>query len=525
MSPMCSRVALRVLVPVLFACSIANAAALPHEVLDARDPMDHALANQAIQAAQAASSDVPENVFEEISEDMNEKSGYEWFMDFFSRLFAARPEDEDPETVTVYVTPTPTMEATSSAFDATTTSTPANATSSMSMVPPPGPESTTMSPTSDAVSSAISSTTLIKPNDFSILPVGDMSSAINATFLTPIFSTAPETTAVASSSAVIMPPYPANSISNGPLPTAVSITGQFSVNPPLSTGAYLSAPPMASVSAGLPLPWGGNWTYPAINPTLILTNPIASSNATASANITVGLTSTTVVLETVYPTPIMVTGPPVSAGTGSPIAVSESYKWVNTTCTTTIISGIATVLPIYPGTASGLPISVGTAPISAGTGLPVPSYAEAPLYPNTTLSAAPVYVTQLPISVTGVPGSVVEVSVSIPAAPYANSTLSAPPMIMSTGAPTVSDAALPISTSEPSYFNTTTTEGVPESTGAAVETGAPVLSFSETPLYPNATTVTATATAPVILPASDVPAFPGTLNVTIVVDGGYADEK
>jgi hypothetical protein len=128
MSPMCSRVALRVLVPVLFACSIANAAALPHEVLDARDPMDHALANQAIQAAQAASSDVPENVFEEISEDMNEKSGYEWFMDFFSRLFAARPEDEDPETVTVYVTPTPTMEATSSAFDATTTSTPANAT-------------------------------------------------------------------------------------------------------------------------------------------------------------------------------------------------------------------------------------------------------------------------------------------------------------------------------------------------------------------------------------------------------------
>lgn len=39
MSPTCSKAAMRALISIMLATSVANAAALPHQVLDARDPV------------------------------------------------------------------------------------------------------------------------------------------------------------------------------------------------------------------------------------------------------------------------------------------------------------------------------------------------------------------------------------------------------------------------------------------------------------------------------------------------------
>jgi len=476
MSPTSSKAALRVLVSVLLASSIANAAALPHQLIDARAPLaqleDAPSADEALQAITAISSDIPENTFQHISDDLNKKSAFQVLMEFITQLVGPRVDDADSTaTATVYITPTPIpAESISSAVEVTPTPTPSD------MVVPPGPPTTS----TDVTSSVASTTPGPAASDtMSILPVGDLSSAINATTLTPVFSTAPETTSVASS---ILPPYPANSSSTYILPTAVSITGWFPVNP-----------------------------------TLVLTNPIqptSVSNATAPLNttlITLSLTSVTVVTQTIVPTPIGTgIGAPISAGTGAPIAVSETPLWSN--------SSDAYAAPtILPGTGTGAPISV-------GTGSPI-AVSESPIYANTTPSVVspPVFVTQVPLTVTGVAGSVLNVSVSIPNAPFANSTVSA------TG------YAAPAS--ETPYFNTTTTLGetataAPVSVSAG--TIAPVASYSAPPLFLNTTTAVvidvtvSTAVATLILPtATDVAVeFPGTLNVTgVLPTGGYYGKK
>ena len=63
MSPICSKAAMRALISVLLASSVANAAALPHEVLDARAPaaIQNANAEIAAEAIQAAASAVAED--------------------------------------------------------------------------------------------------------------------------------------------------------------------------------------------------------------------------------------------------------------------------------------------------------------------------------------------------------------------------------------------------------------------------------------------------------------------------------
>jgi hypothetical protein len=140
MSPTCSNAAMRTLISIMLAASVANGAALPHEVLDARDPaaMENAQTAQLAAAAiQQAASDIqndPDNYFTDMSQELNKKSGWEIFRDFFFRLFAPRPEDNDSDAsqtaaaVTIYVTPTPSEGGPAS--------------SALEIVIPPGPSAT-----------------------------------------------------------------------------------------------------------------------------------------------------------------------------------------------------------------------------------------------------------------------------------------------------------------------------------------------------------------------------------------------
>jgi hypothetical protein len=193
MSPTCSKAAMRVLISVLLASSAANAAALPHEVVDARSPapiQNAQLAAEAIQAAANAAAEDPTNFFENVSDDLNNRTGWEVFRDFFTRLFGPREDESDDDadttaTVTVFVTPTPTPEA------------------SVTFILPPGP--------SEVVSSEIVSTTPAPSSELimSILPIGDLTTSINATILPDIFSTAPEETPAATPTVIeITAPFP-----------------------------------------------------------------------------------------------------------------------------------------------------------------------------------------------------------------------------------------------------------------------------------------------------------------------------
>jgi hypothetical protein len=136
MTPTYNNGAMRVLISVLLASSVANAVALPHQVLDTRDPapiQNVELAADAFQAAASAAAKNPTNFFEEISDKLNHRTAWEVFRDYFIRLFGPRDDDDDDNdyddadtttTTTVYVTPT------------------GGATLSVDIILPPGPFST-----------------------------------------------------------------------------------------------------------------------------------------------------------------------------------------------------------------------------------------------------------------------------------------------------------------------------------------------------------------------------------------------
>ncbi|KAH7079862.1 hypothetical protein BKA63DRAFT_550591 [Paraphoma chrysanthemicola] len=547
MSPTCSKAALRVLVSVLLASTIANAAALPHQVLDPRTPLaqDEFSPEQALQAVASAVSEDPGNFFDKISDDMNNRSAWQVFLDFVTRLFGPKENSDDDEddtiTTTVYVTPTP-AEATSASAESTPTS---------DIVLPPGPPSTSTDVPTSTSPSEESSTT--EEAMFSILPIGPMSEFINATVLTPVFSTGPETNlplltpsagippfpANSTSDYILptavpitdefsvtipiellstgvpsagIPPYPANSTSDYILPTAVPITDEFSVTIPvelLSTGVPSAVNSSAPAGTGLALPWAGNTTVVAINPTLVLTNPVAPTpvvNDTVALNTTISLTSIVVVTETIVPLPFpgTGTGAPVSAGTGFPISDVASPLWPNSTY----------VAPtILPGTGTGSSPIATALPLS---GLPISSNVT-----NATISASAIAIAnatsivQLPITVTGLPGGVINITVTIPVAPFLNTTFTAPSFPQGTGAlqPSFATAIPPPPSDFPDFPNTTytliepTTIPFPSGTAASVGTILPIASLAESVLFPNTTIATIidiateTATATLILPS------------------------
>jgi hypothetical protein len=503
MSLRCSQVALRVLISVLLVSSLADAAALRHQVLDTREAaqlQNAQVAAEAIQAAASVIAENPGNFFENVSDDLSHRSAWSIMKDFFERLFGPRENPEETSTVTVTVTPTPAPVETSSSPIALSSG-------------PTGVES-----------SDVSSTTSAPPADLmSILPVGSLTTAINATFLTPIFSTAPEESPVATPSVIeIVKPFP---LFNGtaptePLPTAVLITDEFSVTIPVATGVSASAAANSSapLGTGSAPAWNFTATYPAFVPSLVTGTggfqPSGISNGTGlTLNATVNATSLVVVTATVTPIPIVLyTGTAVSVGTGLPILKTGTPLWSNYSY------GEATFIAPILGTGTGSPVIgtgspiIGTAPIIGtgspviGTGVPsagsaIPVASELPLFPNTTfVLPAPILVTGVPdvvpvnitaptnvtladtgpqvtafpIIVTGIPGSVLDISVSIPLPIYPNST--------------ASDFATGV-TAAPS-----------------VGTGLPLpVSLIETPLYVNTTTATSvvieTATAILIIPA------------------------
>jgi hypothetical protein len=491
MSPTCSKAAMRALISIMLAASVANGAALPHEVLDARDPvaMQNAqLAADAIQQAANAAQENPENFFTEVSNDLNKKTGWQLFLDFFTRLFGPRDDyNEDGSSaaaVTIYVTPTPT--------DASPAS------SAVEIVIPPGPSATP----SVGIVSLIPSITQAPISEIlmSILPVGDLSTAINATFLTPIFVTAPESDSAPVATEIVVP-FPilnATDTVASILPTAASISGEFPTIPLVTGAPYYPAPVNSTLPEGtgiaLPLETAipvVNVTLPLVNVTEPLAEPLASN---ATSNVTV-----VVVTETVTPVPIG-TGTAVSAGTGLPIIiVGASPLWPNASYgePTTAVLPLGTALPL--GTGTGIPVILGTgvtaelpiatilpAPANStifnstepeavnasiialpyGTGIPLATgtgglpdstdlpLAATPLFPNTTSTTVlpipilvtgvpePVLlnitapapnvtsaalplegsVTEVPIIVTGTPGSVVAINVTIPG-PYSNETV------------------------------------------------------------------------------------------------------
>jgi hypothetical protein len=496
MSPTCSKAALRVLASVLLATSVADAAVLRHQVLDTRDAAQQQnaqIAADAIQAAASVIAENPTNFFEDISDDLTDRSAWSLIQDFFERLFAPRQGSDRPAT-TISVTPTPgTVE-----------------TASVSLTLPSGP--------SEVASSVASSTTSAPDDIMSILPVGSLTTAINATFLTPVFSTAPEETPVATSSVIeIIGPFPVLNAtgSAGIFPTAISVTGEFSVTMPLSTGA--PAPEVSN--SGVPAPAVSNSsvptatllapafnftaTFPALDPSLVTGGyyPTGISNATAAPlNGTANVTSTVVVTATVTPIPVvLITGTGtavVSAGTGLPIVIVESPIWSNSTY------GEATAVAPILGTGTGSPI-IGTGSPILPSAVPIPSGgysyskpSDLPAYPNVTTAtpvplpfpisvttdtpepvnvtlpanvtsaAGPVQVVYDPPAVTGIPGNVISIVIPLPVFP--NTTSSAE--VVTSAAPSAGyGLPVPVSIEAPTFVNTTTT------TSPIVETATAVL--------------------------------------------------
>jgi hypothetical protein len=549
MTPTCSKAAMRVLISILLASSVANAAALPHQVVDARAPapiQNAELAAQAIQAAASAAAENPTNFFEDVSEELNNRTGYELFRDFFIHLFGPR-YDDDQDSAQVTVTVTASAEVAVTIAEPTSTST-------LEIILPP-----------------IASTTSIPENEiiFSILPIGNLTALINATVPTPVFTTPAETGIPAAPTSVveIVPPFPVLNATavESILPTAAIITGEFSVTIPLVTDIPSPVNSTAPEGTGIALPFSGN-----------VTDLLANATAVANSSTTV-----VVVTETVIPVPI-VTGTVPSASAGLPIIIETSPLWPNGTY------GQPTILPIPVGTAiplgTGIILATGTTalpvvpvvpvetvlPLSTGfvlatgTGSPaVPTDMINPLYPNTT-SATPVVLpipilvtgvpepvlinltmpepnatisystavtnfTQIPILVTGTPnGVLINVTLSPPAEETAaaplNATLAAPTVeiasltelpITVTGVP---GAVLNVSVTIPSgpFTNVSATAAVEVSAdvtaAVSVGTGLPIASLVDAAApFTNAST-TATATEVVAATPEVVVPQPGTLH-------------
>ncbi|KAF1851335.1 uncharacterized protein K460DRAFT_329265 [Cucurbitaria berberidis CBS 394.84] len=394
MAPTCSRAGLRLLTSVLVASSIANAAALPHQVLDPRTPLaqDETAPSPPAESSITPAGDDPENVFEELADILNSHTGYQFLRDLIERLFGLRSEEEDPDsttTTTVYVTPTP-VEATISATITPTTST-------------------------DDV--------------MSILPMYPLTTAINVTLPDPAFSTV-SLGEPSSSISEVLPPFPFNSTSFGPTPTAVSITDSFT----------------------------------AILPGTVLDS--SSSNATTPISTTrIQLTSVLIVTATVVPSPF--------PGTGNPVSEAATPLWPNAT--------VVTPSPAGSGT--------GAVSLSAETAISNATVTQTPLYPNTTLVipivvtipggpatalnvSLPVSILPTPISETGSSESAAVVSVS--GTPlYSNTTYVTPTTLAGTGttaisAGTISNAPI-VNTATPLFPNVTTTTSTTTTTiGASI---------------------------------------------------------
>jgi hypothetical protein len=527
MTPTCSKAAMRVLISILLTSSAANAAALPHQALDARAPtpiQNAELAAEAIVAAASAAAADPTNFFEDVSDQLNNRTAFQVFRDFFDRLFGPRDDDnEAPAEVTVTVT---------ASVDVT--------------VPVPAPTTTL-----EIVLPPIPSTTPIPESEiiFSILPVGDLTSMINATVPTPVFSIGLETgiSTPTPSAIEIVAPFPILNATGieGILPTAASITGEFSVTVPLVTDVPSLVNSTLPEGTGIALP--------------------ISANATTNSS-----TAVIIVTQTVTPVPVIVTGTAAapSASAGLPVIVEPSPLWPNGTYGQPVILPLplGTVIPLGTGVilgtgtavvpvetalplGTGIPLVTGI-PLITGTGsLVVPTDLASPLYPNTTVvpilltgvpepnvttsfSTATASFTQIPILVTGVPGVLINFTLPPPAeesvvppiiattvAPVETATLAELPVTV-TGVP---GAVLNISVTIPSGpFANVSATAVAETpivlTTAAPSagTGLPVPSLVETtaPFTNTTTTVTVVATPEVIVPS------PGTLNFVFPAAGG-----
>lgn len=445
MSPTCSRAAIRLVATILLVSSIANAAVLPHQLLDPRAPLTNAEESALNAAVTAKKEDDPENFFESISKLLNNNSGWVIFRDFWARLFGPRDDDgEDAEetttTTTVFVTATP------SPVDASATP-----------------------------ASEVSPSTTPEPTDgvFTILPVGDISTAINVSLSgSVVFST------------------------DDSLPTAVPITDEFSVTIP--TELLTTIPASKTANSSAPLGTGS-----ALAP---------YGNGSDASTTTFQRVSTVIVTATV--TPVLVTGTdPV--GTGAPISIAETPKWSNSSYAPTKL----------PGTGYG--------PASVGTSLP---FSEIPLYPNATaevtITVEGASATTIPVIVTGIPES--NVTIAAPTGPYANKTTEVLPLPTSEEASPSVGTELPAAISETPYY-TNASEIISATALPLSGYGAPaspagtatrVASFSEIPTYSNTTTIE-TATAVVVLPPVETTAdviveFPGEFNYTwSKPTGGY----
>jgi len=363
MAPTCSRAALQLLTTVLLASTIANAVALPHQVLDPRTPVIQGdqIPAEVSAALRAGVDDDPDNVFQDVEDAFRSRTALQLMRDFFARIFGWDDDNEDsPTEPSVSITPTP----------------------SETIITPPGPP---MSIGTDIMPGASpdATTTSSAVADFSILPAGPMNTAINVTLPDPVFS---------------LPPF--TNSSTAPLPTAIPITGEFSAIPFPGPGTGL--PPNSTATVDLQL------TSVILLTATIRPSPIGTGtgmwNATASFT-EVPLFPNTTATFVVIPTGTGILG----TGTGSPIAFTEVPIFPNVTSGfpaflpgegTAVGTGAPvsfTEIPIYSNTSTVIPAAtllgtgaagtgvVGTEAIVTGTGSSAPAvFTEIPFFPNVT---------------------------------------------------------------------------------------------------------------------------------------------
>ncbi|KAH9863629.1 hypothetical protein J1614_009561 [Plenodomus biglobosus] len=347
MAPIYSRAAAQLLTTILLVSTIANAVALPHQVLDSRTPVvqDGQLPAEVSAALRSGVGEDADNVFQDVEDAFRSRTGLEVIRDFFARIFGWHDDDdESPSEPSVSITPTP----------------------SETFVTPS--ERTEIDGTSDASPEA---TTTPSPSaDFSILPFGPMTTAINVTLPDPVFS---------------LPPFLNSSM--GPLPTAVPITGEFSAIPFPGAGTSLPSNGTATVSLHMT---GVILVTATLSPPPMGTGT-GLSNATAAFTEIPLFPNTTVTY--------IVGGGILATGTGSPVSFTELPLYPNATSSlptylpgtgTAVGTGAAasfTELPTYPNTTTVMttiaPLGTGAVGTGTGTGSPV-IFTEIPLFPNVT---------------------------------------------------------------------------------------------------------------------------------------------
>lgn len=95
MTPTCSKPALHLLASILLAGHIADAVALPHQVLDPRTPLvAHEEAAQLLDQVQGALEDAPDSVYDDIGETLKSHSMWEGFRDLIAKFFGGGDDGE-----------------------------------------------------------------------------------------------------------------------------------------------------------------------------------------------------------------------------------------------------------------------------------------------------------------------------------------------------------------------------------------------------------------------------------------------